>query len=45
MSISVEELAAIIGAKEIEIVVLRKQLADAQRRIAELEKKPESGTP
>lgn len=43
MQVTPEELATLIGLKDIEIMVLQKQLAAANKRIAELEK-PE-GTP
>lgn len=36
MQATVEELAMLIGAKEIELMIVRNQLAMAQKRIAEL---------
>lgn len=39
MNLPLDELAALLGFKDIEIHVLRKQLAEAQKRIAELEAK------
>lgn len=46
MNVSVDELAMLLGAKDIEIHYLQKQLAALQKRIAELEKpKEETGVP
>lgn len=44
MNISTETLLTIIGTKEVELIVLRQQLAELQKRIAELEK-PKDATP
>lgn len=41
MNINEKEVAALIGYKEIELMLLRQQLAAALARIAELEKRPE----
>jgi hypothetical protein len=38
MNVSIEEVAMILGQKEIEIFVLQKQIATLQKRIVELEK-------
>jgi hypothetical protein len=38
MNVSIEEVAMILGQKEIEIFVLQKQIATLLKRIAELEK-------
>lgn len=40
MNITPEELAMLIGSKEVEIFLLKKQLALAQQKIAELTKEP-----
>lgn len=42
MQVTPEELALLIGLKDIEIMVLQKQLVAAKKRIAELEPKPEA---
>lgn len=41
MKVTPEELATLIGLRDIEIHVLQKQLAAALQRLAELEKKPD----
>jgi hypothetical protein len=41
MQVSIEEIAMLIGSKDIEIMSLQKQLDAAQKRIAELEPKPD----
>lgn len=41
MNVTPEELAMIIGSKEVEIFLLKKQLHEAQKRIAELTPKQE----
>lgn len=41
MQVSVEEIAALLGQKDIELLLLQKQLAAMQRRIDELTPKPE----
>lgn len=40
--LSLDEIAALIGQQRIEILLLQKQLAAAQARIAELEKPKEA---
>ena len=40
MQVTPEELATLIGLKDIEIMVLQKQLAAAQKQIADLTPKP-----
>lgn len=42
MNITVEELAMLLGQKDMEIFVLQKQLQGALARVAELEPKPEA---
>lgn len=42
MNVTTEELAMLIGARDIEIFFLQKQLQAAQKRLAELEQKPEA---
>lgn len=41
MQVTVEELAMLIGSKEIEIFTLQKQIAALQKLVKELEPKPE----
>ena len=45
MQFSQDQIAAIIGAKELELVSLRLQLAQALERIKELTPKPEPEKP
>jgi len=40
MNFTEDQIAAIIGAKELELIALRMQLAQALARIKELEPKP-----
>ena len=42
MQVSVEEIAALLGQKDIEIMVLQKTVAAMQKRIDELTPKPEA---
>ena len=42
MQVTPEELATLIGLKDIEIMVLQKTVAALQKRLAELEPKPEA---
>lgn len=39
MNVSEKDVAALIGYKEMELMILRQQLAEALARVAELEKK------
>lgn len=39
MKVEIEELAMLLGAKDIEIHYLQKQIKELQKRLAELEKK------
>lgn len=41
MKVTIEEVAALLGTKDIEIMSLQKELAAANQRIAELEKPKE----
>lgn len=41
MNVTPDELAMLLGARDIEIYALQKQLAEAQKKIAELTPKPE----
>lgn len=45
LQVSIEEVATLLGAKDIEIYFLQKQLKAAQERIAVLEPKPKAGKP
>lgn len=47
MQVTIDELAMLLGAKDIEIYALQKQIQAAMKRIAELEPKPDepSATP
>jgi hypothetical protein len=38
MQFNADQLVGIIGAKELEIIILRQQLAAVQKRVEELEK-------
>ena len=38
---NMEDLVGIIGLKEVEIIMLRQQIAALQKRVKELEPKPE----
>lgn len=40
-NVTLEQLLALIGAKEVDILLLKEELADARKRIAELEKPEE----
>lgn len=41
MNVTIEQLLALIGAKEVDIFLLRQEITALKQRIAELEKKPE----
>ena len=42
MQITIEELEMLLGNKDVEIYVLKRQLEAAQKRIAELTPKPDA---
>lgn len=44
MQVSVDEIAALLGQKDIEILVLQKQVGAMQKRIEELTPNPEEKT-
>lgn len=45
MNITINDLLKIIGEKEVSVLMLRAQLAEAQQRIAELEKAKPTDAP